>query len=137
GLSPEEAHAAAAGQATPETALSLVPTQRVLSKVPVIGQGIERIEKRLLEGTDTVMGKMLYAGAQTAQAVVGEGGQEAAAFVVQDAVRRYQGLVGEGRAREYALEQVVSSENYAQELWRNARAGILMGGAVRAPTAAV
>src|SRR5690606_13849156 len=89
------------------------------------------------EGTDTVMGKMLYAGAQTAQAVVGEGGQEAAAFVVQDAVRRYQGLVGEGRAREYALEQVVSSENYAQELWRNARAGILMGGAVRAPTAAV
>lgn len=137
GLSPEEAHAAAAGQATPETALSLVPTQRVLSKVPVIGQGIDRIEKRLLEGTDTPMGKMLYAGAQTAQAVVGEGGQEAIAFAAQDAVRRYQGLVGEGRAREYALEQVVSSENYTQELWRNARAGILMGGAFRAPTAAV
>lgn len=141
GLSPDDSHNAALGQATPETMLSVLPTGRIgkalLERIPGVKQGIEAIENRLIDGIETVAGKAIYTGVEAAKTATGESVQEMAASTGQDIVRRFQGLVGEEKAREYAQQNVVALENYPEMLRRSGVAGFMMGGGLRTPTAAV
>lgn len=135
GLRPDQAFDAGVGQSAPEALLSIVPTAKAVRSIPGVAAGIKAIERRIADNADSALGKAANILTQTTAAAAGEGGQEGLTFMVQDAVRRYQGLVGEEKAREYALEQVVSRDEYAGELWRQVRAGILMGEAISLPGA--
>lgn len=141
GLSPDQAADAANGQAAVETSLSILPSgrigKRLAESIPGVKQGIEAIENRLVDGIETVAGKAIYTGVEAAKTATGESVQEMTASTGQDIVRRFQGLVGEEKAREYAQQNVVALENYPEMLRRSGVAGFMMGGGIRTPTAAV
>lgn len=137
GLDPDQAFDAAVGQSASEAALSIVPTAGLVRKIPGVSSGIESIEKQVSGVLDTTLGKAAKVALDTGMVAAGEGGQEAATFMLQDQVRRYQGLVGEEKARKYALDQVTSAEEYVGELWRNARAGAFMAGSIQGPRSVV
>ena len=136
GLDEEQAHINAAIQAGIEGGLSVIPSGRIVSKIPGVGSALKKFEDQLLERGDTVLGQVARVATEATTGALGEGAQEGATFVLQDGARRLQGLVGDEAARQYALEQVVKTEDYKSELWRNVRAGMAMGGAISAPISA-
>jgi hypothetical protein len=128
GLTPEEANLRATGQAVPEGALSLIPAGKLLSKVPGVKGLVGKAEGAVVDSLESRLGQTLNTALQTAKTAIGEGTEEGATFAVQDTINRLQGLVGTDKARQYAQTQV--SDDFAADLWRNARAGMAMGAPV-------
>lgn len=130
GLSPEEAAANAGIQGGLELGISVIPSGKLLQKLPVVGPAIKKLEGGIVESLESRLGQAIHVASRATQTAVGEGLEEGVTGVVQDAARRLQGLVGSEKAQEYAATQAIADGEYWQNIWRQTRAGMAMGGPI-------
>lgn len=129
-LTPKESATNAGIQGGVELAFSAIPSRKLLKNLPVVGPAVKKLEGSLVDSLESRLGQAAYTAARATQTAVGEGLEEGATGIVQDAARRLQGLVGSEKAKEYAATQVIAEDEYWQNIWRQTRAGMAMGGPI-------
>ena len=130
GLTHEDASKWAAAQAAPE-AISFIPAGKILGSgaKKVAGEGLEGLARRRIAPS-------VAAAAATAKAAVGEGIEETATGSIQDLAAMAMAGADAGDLQKFAQGQAPKSgAEFAENRWRDFRAGALMGGTLSAPGA--
>lgn len=131
GLSAEDAEVFAWSQAAPES-IAYIPAGKLLERIPVVGKFLK---KKATDATEGLVRRManpnLQAATTLARTAVGEGLEEATTGALQDLANA--ALAGQEKATElsaFAGERAPKSiEEFMSNRYRDARAGVVMGGA--------
>lgn len=133
----------ALSQAAPEL-VSFIPASRVVQRLPVIGQAVERLVKKPLNNLAATFieregSPALKAAMRTVNAALGEGIEEGFTGGMQDIAAGSIARLASGDLSEFARANTSSTlggpeENgtFADTLWQSARAGFVMGGGLSA-----
>lgn len=132
GLEEDDAHVQAMSQAGGEGLLSIVPTSKLMRRIPGVGEVLDRVDGAITDSIESRASRIAAVAMRATETAVGEGLQEGATYVAQDAARRLTGLLGSEKAAEYAAahtEEFASGE-YMEGLKRSMVAGALMGSTI-------
>lgn len=130
GLSHEDASKWASAQAAPE-AISFIPAGKILGG---FGKGAVR---ETVEGLAKVrIAPSVAAGVAAAKTGIGEGAEETVTGAIQDLASAAMAGAGQSGLQEFASKRAPKTvEEFAENRYRDFRAGALMGGTLAAPGA--
>lgn len=134
GLTPAEAEEYAIGQGIIEGGVSAIPAERLVSRIPGVRQGLNRLAGTGVRSLDNMIASpAISAAARTSAAVVGEGVGEAATEFTQSLAAAAQAGMAENERQRSFLTQSADLENLGENVTRAGLAGALMGGVISAP----
>ena len=134
GLTPAEAEEYAIGQGVIEGGVSFIPAERLVSRIPGVRQGLQRLTGEGVRSLDNMIASPAIAtAARTAATVVGEGVSEASTEFAQSLAAAAQAGMAEDQRQRSFLTQAADLENLGENVTRAGLAGALMGGTISAP----
>lgn len=134
GLTPAEAEEYAIGQGVIEGGVSFIPAERLVSRIPGVRQGLQRLTGTGVRSLDNMIASPAIAtAARTAASIVGEGVGEAGTEFTQSLAAAAQAGQAENERQRNFLNKSADLENLGENVTRAGLAGALMGGAISAP----